>query len=99
MNAPFRTTATDMANALMGRPRQTVHVCSSSFGRGTTRHIVLVDGETYEVGKRALQALQDGWTPAELDLEPYDEDEDRDEPDGDFCMNTGVYPRAIGWRK
>ena len=33
-----------------------------------------------------------------LDFLP-DEDEDRDEPDGDFCMNTGVYPRASGWRR
>lgn len=84
MNAPFHTTATDLANALMGRPRQDVRVCSSTYGRGTTRHIVSVNGELYDVAAFTLRALQNGFSPAELELEPYDEDEDRDEPDGDY---------------
>jgi len=84
MNAHSKA-ITNLASALMGQPVQTVHVCKASFHRGNSRYVVLVDGETYEVGKRALQALQDGWTPDSLDLEPYDEDEDRDEPDGDYA--------------
>jgi len=99
MNAPFRTTTTDLANALMGRPRQDVRVCSSEFNGGTTRYVVSVNRELYEVYGFTLRALQNGFSPEELELEPYDEDEDRDEPDGDFCMNTGVYPRASGWRR
>lgn len=77
MNA-FTTTAADLANALMGRSAQTVHVCKASFHRNNSRYVVLVDGETYEVGKRALQALKDGWTPAELELTPHVEDDDED---------------------
>ena len=85
MNAPFHTTATDLANALMGRPRQDIRVCSSEFNGGTTRYVVSVNRELYEVYGFTLRALQNGFTPEELELTPYDEDEDRDEPDGNYA--------------
>lgn len=42
------------------------------------RYEVLVDGEYYEVGRRTLQALQDGMTPEDLDLEPFEEEEEEE---------------------
>jgi len=74
MNAFSRTT-TDLANALMGRPRQDVRVCSSEFNGGTTRYVVSVNRELYEVAEYTLRALQKGFTPEELELEPYREPE------------------------
>lgn len=74
MNAFTRTT-TDLANALMGRAPQDVRVCSSEFNGGTTRYVVSVNRELYEVYGFTLRALQNGFTPEELEMEPYEEPE------------------------
>jgi hypothetical protein len=66
MNAPFAPT------------RQTVTVCSTTFG-ASTRYRVLVGGEYYDVGQADFELLNEGMTPADLDLRPaFDEP---DEPD------------------
>lgn len=79
MNA-FDTTTRDLARALLGRPRaqQTVREVSrihsgSPFG---ARIVVLVDGEYYEVGQRIFDELRSGVTPAELELETYEPEEE-----------------------
>ena len=77
MNA-LDQTAFGIASALTGRKRadQHVHVCRSHFRAPfPTRHIVLVDGEYYEVFGIGLAALQSGMTPEELELDPYEEDD------------------------
>lgn len=71
-------TATDIASAIRGRPRQDVFVCSATtrFGAYGPMYVVLVGGEYYQVGKYTLDALRDGWAPEELELEPYEGDEE-----------------------
>lgn len=70
-HAPLNTTATDLANAIQGKPRQDVFICRATFGgRLSPEYIVLVGGEYYEVHKYALGALQSGMTPEELELTP-----------------------------
>lgn len=39
---------------------------------------ILLDGEYYEVDSRDLKRLQDGMTPEELELEPFDEEEEEE---------------------
>ena len=97
MNA-FTTTTADLANALSGRAAQEVHVVKTTFThRGLSpRYVVLVNKEYYEVYSFTKRALERGFTPEELELVPLVEDDE--EQDDDFCMNTGVYPRASGWR-
>lgn len=97
MNA-FDTTTRDLANAISGRPPQTIHIVKTTHSSSplSPRYVVSVDGEHYECYAFTLRALQNGFTPEELELEPAPDDED--EQDDDFCMNTGVYPRASGWR-
>ncbi|MCO5159663.1 MAG: hypothetical protein M9939_00885 [Mesorhizobium sp.] len=97
MNAPFRTTTSDLANALSGRAPQVVHIVKTTFSSSplSPRYVVSVNGEFYECYAFTLRALQNGFTPEELELEVYRDD---DEQDDDFFMNTGVYPRASGWR-
>lgn len=74
MNA-FSTTARDTAAALLGKPRarQTVHILTKRYGGALgPRYTVLVTGEYYDVGQRMLEALEQGATPANLELEPSD---------------------------
>ena len=88
------TTATAIANAATGTgwepheidPDQVVHRCTSTYsGILGPCHVVLVDGQTYEVRERTLRLLEAGVTPEALDLEPFEEDEDSDPFDGDYC--------------
>ena len=79
MNMPFRTTTSDLANALSGRAPQDVRVVKTTYTHKglSPRHLVLVNNEYYEVYAFTLRALQNGFTPAELELEPAPvEDED-----------------------
>ena len=78
MNARARQLFVD---GLLGKNRQSVHVCRTIHSDSPLgpRYQVLVDGEYYEVGRRTLAALRDGLTPAELELEPCDEDEAADD--------------------
>lgn len=98
MTAHYRTTATNLANAISGRPPQDVRVVKTTFTNSgfSPRYVVLVGGEYYEVYGFTKRALENGFTPAELELDVYDPE--AEEQDDDFCMNTGVYPRASGWR-
>lgn len=87
-------TARDLANLGKARAAQSVSV-SASIHNGSSilgpRYIVLVqpegaEGEYYEVYRSTLQALQNGMTPAELELEPYTNPDDEAEPfGGDYC--------------
>ena len=58
-------------------------------------HLTGTFGASYSVVE--WNAAENSAADVTLDFVP--EDEDRDEPDGDYCMNTGVYPRAYGWRR
>lgn len=96
MNA-FSTTARDTAAALLGKPRarQTVHILTKRYGGVLgPRYTVLVAGEYYDVGQRMLEALEQGATPANLDLEPSEpEDETPEYPADDRACNAA--DRAI----
>jgi hypothetical protein len=91
MNALTRT-AHGLSLALSGRKRaaQAVVVVSRSYRAGWCRTRVLVvpegaeQGEYYDIHTEAmLQRLRDGMTPAELELEPVeDEDETEDDAPG-----------------
>jgi len=96
MNA-FDTTTRDLANALSGRAPQVVHIVKTArLGSGAT-YVVSVNGEWFiAYAEATIRALRNGWTPADLELEPATDEEEKQ--DDDFCMNTGVYPRASGWR-
>jgi hypothetical protein len=83
MNAHLRT-ATDLAAALLGKPRidQEVRVVTSTyFGGDEPRRVVLVTpagsdrGEYFTVmNRRTLDLLREGrFSPADLDLELADE--------------------------
>lgn len=85
--AAYTTTATGLAAALMGKPRvaQTVHVSTRTFRNGRMACalvLVVPEGEKtgtyYEVfSDRTIDALRAGTSPEELELEPYEpEDED-----------------------
>lgn len=97
MNAYSRT-AHDLASALLGQKRseQTVHVCSTIFSGSPLgpRHVVLVipeghkRGTEYECGDRALALLRSGMTPEDLELEPFEEDEDE-------CEDAGESPESL----
>lgn len=80
-------TAQGIALAVTGAPRveQHIHICLRRHGPAGTRFIVLVDGEYYEVGRHALGALQNGMTPADLELEPIEDEPSEIDPfDGDY---------------
>lgn len=98
MTSHYRTTITDMASVLAGRPIQIVSVVKTVTSTFGAKHLIVsVNGEWFVVYADAtLRALRNGWTPQELELEPAPDDDEQD--DDDFCMNTGVYPRASGWR-
>lgn len=83
MNAHARQLFVD---GLLGKVRQSVHICRTIHGASPLgpRYQVLVDGEYYEVGRRTLAALRDGLTPAELELEPCDQQPETDPFDGDY---------------
>jgi hypothetical protein len=98
MTAHYRTTATDLANAISGRPPQDVRVVKTTFTNSgfSPRYVVLVGGEYYEVYGFTKRALENGFTPEELELVPLVDDDE--EQDDDFCMNTTLHTRASGWR-
>lgn len=90
MNAPFRTTASDLANAMSGRAPQDVRVVKTTrLGDGAT-YVVSVNGEWFiAYAEATIRALRNGFTPAELELEPApDDDEESDGFDGDYCHAT-----------
>jgi len=97
MNA-YSKTAHDLASALLGQKRseQTVHVCRSTFSGSPLgpRHVVLVipegskRGTEYECSDRALALLRSGMTPEDLELEPFEEDEDE-------CEDAGESPESL----
>jgi hypothetical protein len=71
--------------AMLGKPRakQSVHRCTSRYIHDRDpRHVVLVTpdgaefGVHYEVSDRTWKLLQDGQTPDELELEPYEPHEE-----------------------
>lgn len=65
--------AADAAQANADR----VFVCSKLFGApGGPRYTVLIDGEYYVVNHPLLIALRRGETPADLDLDPEEIDEE-----------------------
>ncbi|RJT41987.1 hypothetical protein D3227_04725 [Mesorhizobium waimense] len=77
--SPYHTTGADLAAALGMKPRakQEVHVLTKRYGGGMGERItVLVDGEYYDVRQRTLDALNMGQTPADLELEPADPEDD-----------------------
>jgi len=66
-------------NALPQLEAPKIHICSTLFRPNAVSPIytVLIDGELYcNVNKYLLAALQDGMTPAELEMEPSEEEED-----------------------
>lgn len=66
-------TAADAAQANADR----VFVCSKVFGApGGPRYTVLIDGDYYTVNHHLLIALKRGETPAELELDPEEIDEE-----------------------
>jgi hypothetical protein len=82
VNALTRTvldlSATLTSIAVQQKPR--VHVCSRRFytdrltGKATMSAVVLVAGQTYEITERELSQLQDGFSPADLDLAPLEDE-------------------------
>jgi hypothetical protein len=83
---PYQTTGADLAAALgmTTRAKQDVHVVSSLYSGSPfgARSIVRVDGEYYEVHDLTLNQLRRGITPAELELEPCDPDDDYSDFEG-----------------
>lgn len=85
LNAHSRTPH-DIASETSHRVRseQAVHVCSSVFSGSPLgpRHVVLVipayrnRGTEYECRDRDLALLRSGMTPEDLELEPFEDDED-----------------------
>lgn len=77
---PYHTTGADLAAALgmKTRAKQEVRVVTSSYSGSVfgACHIVCVDGEYYEVHDLTLSQLEMGVTPAELELEPANPDDD-----------------------
>jgi hypothetical protein len=91
MTAHYRTTATDLANAISGRPPQTVRIIKTVRSLfGAKHYVVSVNGEWFVVYADAtIRSLHNGWTPAELELEAApDDDEEADEFDGDYAHAT-----------
>lgn len=87
MNA-YSTTARDLANALSGRAPQDVRIVRKSARYPKPEsYVVLVGGEFYEVHSFTLGALQSGFTPEELELEPLP-DFGGEEPDEDDEMDA-----------
>lgn len=96
-------TARDLASALMGKPRaaQSVHISATVFSGSPLgpRYVVLVvpegsdTGELYEVYQRGLDALRDGMSPEELELEPYEPEAD-DEPEFTIRDHTRAMARS-----
>lgn len=65
------------AHSQIAAAQQTVTVCSALFSAPNGPHYtVLVDGEYYVVGRHLLAALKRGETPAELEIEPEEIDEE-----------------------
>ncbi|MBZ9797584.1 hypothetical protein [Mesorhizobium sp. ES1-4] len=54
--------------------RHKVYIAAQSFSDGAYRARVLVDGEAYWVDEFRLAQLQQGLTPAELELTPVADD-------------------------
>ena len=96
MNAHARQLFVD---GLLSKTRQSVHICRTTHGASPLgpRYVVLVDGEYYEIGRRTLAALRDGITPAELELEPYDHDDDEHEEAGEHpdSLRRWYHGRAL----
>lgn len=92
MNALTRTAH---GLSLLGKRRaaQSVHVVKTCHGDGRVRRVVLVVPEGQETGTYyevfsplTLQALLDGMTPEELELEPHPSiDQDEDDFDRQFA--------------
>lgn len=82
---PYAPTASSIALIGKARARQTVHILTKRYGGALgPRYTVLVAGEYYDVGQRMLEALEQGATPANLDLEPSEpEDEATEYPADD----------------
>lgn len=90
MNAPFRTTTSDLANALSGRAPQDVRVVKRTrLGNGAT-YVVSVNGEWFiAYAEATIRALRNGFTPQEMELEPApDDDDEPEEFDGDYAHAT-----------
>lgn len=85
MNA-FTTTTSDLANALSGRAPQDVRVVKTTFTNSglSPRYVVLVNGEYYEVYGFTKRALENGFSPEELELEPLVDDDEDDGFGNDF---------------
>ena len=63
---------------------QHIHVASKSYRPGQeARYVVLVDGRYYKVNATTLDYLRAGRTPAWCGLEPYTNEEEREERDPD----------------
>lgn len=93
--------------AMLGKPRakQSVHRLTSRYGGldifgepRPARHVVLVTpdgaerGEYYEVSDREKRRLEEGATPAELELEPHVPDSsDEDEFEVNFLRRIGAF--------
>ncbi|MDX8492892.1 hypothetical protein RFN29_15040 [Mesorhizobium sp. VK22B] len=83
--SPYHTTGRDLAAALgmKTRARQEVHVLTKRHGGVfSPRFVVLVDGEYYEVGRAILDKLEMGQTPADLELDPHNPDDDYSDFEG-----------------
>jgi len=81
MNAYTKTAssmATTLSNIGRQRPEQEVRViCTACSGSVLgPRYDVFVAGEYYTVREPTLQQLRQGVTPAELELEPIDPDQE-----------------------
>lgn len=54
-----------------------IHVCSTRYREPFPPiHLLLVDGDYYAASPEALACLRSGWTPAELDLESVEGEDD-----------------------
>ena len=62
-----------------------ITIVKKIYGNGV-RYEILYDGEYYEVGEGDLDAIQNGLTPQDLDLHPFDEN---DEPEVTFDDHRG----------
>lgn len=75
-----RQTGQALAAALLGRQRavQDVRILTSAYSGSVlgARHLVAVGDQYYSVRDLTLQQLRLGVTPAELDLDPVNPDEE-----------------------
>jgi len=78
---PYAPTASGIAIIGKPRARQTVRKVCSMHSEGSTWIIAGVGDQHYRVRPRMFDLLMSGRTPEDLELEPYEPDENGDSDD------------------